>query len=348
MIMKQILYTLLALFCIGMTACDNDDSVIEATSLDIIESTVDFEAIGGEGFIKVENGSAEMKVLSDAEWCSIKNVTNDKITFDVALNESMATRSAIVKMEIAGKSKQVCITQVGVVSQYETNIFYAYSDNVAITKTINFSSTLPISVTVSDDAKTWLSYVNAEGGFVFTGTANDTGSARMGKATIKAGRISIDYYFLQYDIDDLCGVWNVSYSDGEAAATDIITIVKGTNANGLKIRMQGLGYSNITADYQNGSIKIPCGQAMGKQGSYSIFFGAIDSASNYGLVASITCQLTPYLNKDKEWGLALVDNGSWKYNMVGFAFWAKTASGTVAGYWDLMLNPSLSKATLTP
>lgn len=44
--MNKILYILLALFCIGVTACDNDDTVIELTSLSIVEATVDFDAIG--------------------------------------------------------------------------------------------------------------------------------------------------------------------------------------------------------------------------------------------------------------------------------------------------------------
>ena len=44
--MNKILYTLLAILCIGVSACSDDDAV-EVASLNIVQSTVDFSAAGG-------------------------------------------------------------------------------------------------------------------------------------------------------------------------------------------------------------------------------------------------------------------------------------------------------------
>lgn len=343
MIMNKILYTLLLIFCIGITACDNDDSIVEIASLDIIEATVDFDAIGGEGFITLgDNKNVDVKVSSSAEWCSIKSATNDKVTFAVTPNEGITTRAATIKITIPGEEKLVSITQIGVVSQYDSDGFYAFPDNASFNKKINFVSTLPITVSIEDAAKSWLSYKDTEGGYIFTAGANDTGNARIGKITIASGHASIDYHFLQYGLDDLCGTWNATYSTGEELAKDEILITK--TADGLNINMKGLGYSNIEAVYQDGSIRIPCVQFMGVASQYYLFLGAYDSRGQAVLDENTTCQLTPYLAGDKQWGLAFVDNGSWQYGLSAIAVWAVVPStGAVAGYWDIMYNLSLNK-----
>lgn len=342
--MNKILYTILALFCIGVTACDNDDSVVELSSLDIIEATVDFDAIGGEGFISLKNtGNVEIKASSSEEWCSIKNATNDKITFVVTPNGEITTRAAVIRISVSGEEKQVSVTQIGVVSQYDSDNFYSYADNVSFEKNINFTSTLPITVSIEDAAKSWLSYKEIEGGFTFSGVKNDTENGRMGKVTIKSGTMSVDYYFLQYDMEDLCAVWKASYSDGEELAADQITITN-TSGNILNISIRDLRFSRIAAVYEDGAIKIPCMQIVGISNPYYIFLGTEDATGdNIGLDESITCQLSPCLNANGQWGLTFVDNGSWEYNMTGIIFWALTSDGNIAGYWTRMLNLSLSK-----
>lgn len=339
--MNKILYILLALFCIGVTACDNDDTVIELTSLSIVEATVDFDATGGEGFVTLGNsGNLEIKASSSEEWCTIKNVTGNKITFEVAINGGINSRSAMIKIN---EDKFVSITQIGVVSQYDTAIFYPYPDNVAFAKMINFTSTLPITVSIEDDAKSWLSYQETDGGYIFTASANNSGNARMGAVKFTSGDASIDYHFLQYGLEDLCGIWNASYSDGEDPKTDEISITE--TAEGLNINIKELGYSRIQAVYQDGSVKIPCAQFMGIAAqTYYIFLGGYDSSGQPVVDENATCQLTPYLTKDKKWGLIFTDNGSWPNGLTAMAFWAVVPStGAIAGYWDIMHDLSLSK-----
>ncbi len=50
--MNKILYTLLAILCIGVSACSDDDAV-EVASLNIVQSTVDFSCSGGRGLYNV-------------------------------------------------------------------------------------------------------------------------------------------------------------------------------------------------------------------------------------------------------------------------------------------------------
>lgn len=247
----------MAVFCIGMTACDQGEPLV-IPQLDIVESTVDFEAIGGKGFITLASLGEEVNASSSTEWCSIQNVTGNKITFNVTENTEITTRTAIIRVTAGAIAKQVAITQIGLVAQYERKDFYSYPDNVAFTESIKFISTLPIAVTIDND---WLSYTETEEGFQFKAEENTSGKARMGKAIVKSGNISTEYRFLQYGIEGLCKEWDATYSDGEAMATDKFTITQ-TGENELNISIAELGYQQISAVYENGAIKIPCGQSL--------------------------------------------------------------------------------------
>lgn len=343
MIMNKILYALLALLCIGVTACDNDDEVTEIASLNIVKATVDFSAMEGDGYIALENGDSELKAVSNVEWCKIKEITDDKVTFSVTPNEGLTTRAAAISISIPGEEKRVGITQAGVVSEYDSDNFYSFADNLAFNKTINFTSTLPVTVSIEDAAKTWLSYQKIEGGYVFAAEANETGSARFGNVTITSGRTSIDYYFLQYGLDDLLGTWNASYSTGEADETDVIAISE--TVNGLNLSMQNLGYPRIKAVYQEGTIEISCMQMVGEVPQrFYLYWGALDSRNQPVIDSKATCRLTPYLNEHNQWGLTFVDNGSWKYGMKAMAVCAVNPSSfDIAGFWDIIYNLSLYK-----
>ena len=334
----------MAVFCIGMTACDQGEPLV-IPQLDIVESTVDFEAIGGKGFITLASLGEKVNASSSTEWCSIQNVTGNKITFNVTENAEITTRTAIIRVTAGAITKQVAITQIGLVAQYERKDFYSYPDNVAFTEPIKFTSSLPIAVTIDND---WLSYTETEEGFQFKAEENTSGKARMGKATVKSGDISIDYCFLQYGIEGLCKEWDATYSDGEAMATDKFTITQ-TEGNALNISIAELGYQRISAIYEDGAIKIPCGQIIATKrmqngSTYYIALGTLNRAGTQaGLSENITCQLVPYLNnKTKQWGLTFVDDGSWQYDQIGIVNWALTSTGSLAGYRDKILNLCLN------
>ena len=68
-------------------------------------------------------------------------MTSDKITFNVALNNDLVTRAAAITVKLGGEMKRVSITQSGVIAKYASDTFYRYSENVAFSRTINFTST---------------------------------------------------------------------------------------------------------------------------------------------------------------------------------------------------------------
>ena len=121
--MKKIIYTLIAVFCIGITACDQGEPLV-IPQLDIVESTVDFEAIGGKGFITLASLGEKVNASSSTEWCSIQNVTGNKITFNVTENAEITTRTAIIRVTAGAITKQVAITQIGLVAQYELSLIH--------------------------------------------------------------------------------------------------------------------------------------------------------------------------------------------------------------------------------
>lgn len=322
--MNKILYTLLAILCIGISACSDDDAV-EVASLNIVQSTVDFSAAGGEGFITLENGNDNLEVLSNMEWCSIKSVTSDKITFNVALNNDLVTRAAAITVKLGGEMKRVSITQSGVIAKYASDTFYRYSENVAFSRTINFTSTLPVSVSINSDAQDWLSYTNAEGGYVFTGTANDTGSARLGKATISSGSTSVDYYFYQYGIDDLLGQYagaiqvysDVFGLDGALPLEDNTLITSSVTGDGtylIQLPMLNLlgAVLKMTATYRNGAFVITTPQQQAYQ--ISAGYGSIIAKSDDGLYLQASILIAPTLLSNGRIGLVY---GSDVYPILG-------------------------------
>lgn len=316
--MKNILYALLALFCIGVTACDNDDTV-ELASLNIIKSTVDFNAIGGEGYVMLENGSNELKVTSNMEWCSIKDVTSDKITFSVTQNNGITTRTATITLGLGATVKRVSITQMGLIVKYGSDTFYRCPENIAFSKTVNFTSTLSVSVSIDPNAQNWLSYASVEEGYVFTGTANDSGSPRLGKVTITSGSISSDYYFYQYGLSDLLGEYSGAvqlYSDyfGLDFAIPLeknTRIIEKEGSSGkYMLELPMLDLLNATLEmeaiYQNGIFIITTPQQQDYR--LSIGYGSIIAKASDGLYLRADIGVAPTILSNGEIALTYVSD----------------------------------------
>ena len=198
--MKKILYIAWALFCIGITACDDNDSSSEISVLNIIESTVDFNAVGGQGFIKIENqGDTEVKAVSDVEWCKIENLSNDKITFSVVQNGELTTRAAVIKISVSGTVKQVSITQAGnKIPLVETDkvMFDAHGG----AREILVESSLQIEPVIPAEAASWLSAQVDKNKLTLTAQHNYTLNKLSTTVKLKSGSLDTEITVTQTGI----------------------------------------------------------------------------------------------------------------------------------------------------
>lgn len=340
--MKKIFYLLWIIAAVGVAACgDNDTDYVAANTLDIREAVVDFYSVGGEGSITLTDGNSDLKVECNADWCNITGTSDRVISFTVLPNENMQTRTATFYITTSQAKGQVIVTQSGFIVNYDLSDFHSYADNVAFTRRIEFSSELPASAKVDEDGAEWLSCEKTAGGFMISAEANNLGDARLGKVTLQSGEISKTYTFLQYGMKDFCKEWKAAFlsAAGEKGA-DIFSIQK-LGDKQFTISIKTAGYKSIIANYENGALKIPCGQYMGEQNNYSLYLGVLGVAQTPGVAPAITYQMKPYLQKDGKWGLALADDGSLGEAISALATWA-IAENKVVGYWDLFSNLTLS------
>lgn len=340
--MKKILYLFGFICAAGLAACDdNHTDYVATTTLDIQDAVVDFYSIGGEGTITLTNGNNDIKVESNVDWCSIKGASERIISFTVLPNESMQTRTAIVNITTSQAKGQVVVTQSGFIANYDLSDFYSYTENKEFSKRIEFSSELPTSAKVDAKAAEWLRCEKTAGGFIVSAEANESGDARLGMVTLITGEISRTYSFLQYSMENLCKEWNASFLTVSGdKGVDIVSIQKANNKE-LTINIKESDYKGIKAYYENGAIKIPCGQYMKEQNDYSLYLGVLGKAGTPGITPSINFQMKPCLMKDGKWGLALADDGSLGEPISALATWA-IEDGEIVGYWDLFNNLVLS------
>lgn len=340
--MKKIFYLLWIIVAVGVAACgDNDTDYVAGNALDIQEAVVDFHSVGGEGTITLADGNNDIKVECSADWCNITGTSDRIISFKVLPNESMQTRTATFYITTNQAKGQIAVTQSGFIVNYDLSDFHPYADNIAFTRRIEFSSELPASAKVDENGADWLSCEKTAGGFMVSAEANNSGKARFGKVTLQSGEVSKTYAFLQYGMTDFCKEWNAAFlsTTGEKG-TDIISIKKSGDKE-FTISIKAAKYEGIKAIYENGALKMSCGQYLREQNNYSLYLGVLGIAQTPGVTPAITYQMKPYLQKDGKWGITLADDGSLGEAITALATWA-IADNKVVGYWDLFSNLTLS------
>ena len=337
--MKKIIYLLAAV--IGMFAC-NDDKVeyIPQEQLEVTQSDVDFTATGGEGTIRIANGSAGMEASSDADWCKVTAQSAQGVTFTVTANARLQSRSAVLSLKDGQKQAKIAVTQAGFVAEFEENVFFPYAGNASFSKLLSCEGDITIHATVDPSASSWLSCKEAAGGYVVSAASNVGEVARMGKVTLQAGELAKDYFFLQYG-DNLSGSWIASYtnSTGEGV-TEPCTITKNDTTNYLQFVFGQTGYGGL-ALYEDGGLKIPYPQKIGTANGYTLYWGGYTAAGQPAISKQATLQLTPILIKDGQWGFSFVDDGSYGESVIYPALWAVSSSGEIAGYWELFRTLTL-------
>ena len=195
---KNIIYLLIAGCSLFLGACNDDDTqYLPPVELQITSSTVDFKSVGGDGTIEVGNADPTLTATSNEEWCTIKACSNGVVSFYIAPNDEMETRTATISLVMGESSAKIGITQMGIITNYKTDDFFSFAENKAFKQFIRFESEMPITVSISEEAQTWLSYEEAENGYYILADENTESLERLGKVTLESGSLAKEYSFMQ-------------------------------------------------------------------------------------------------------------------------------------------------------
>ena len=121
---KNIIYLLIAGCSLFLGACNDDDTqYLPPVELQITSSTVDFKSVGGDGTIEVGNADPTLTATSNEEWCTIKACSNGVVSFYIAPNDEMETRTATISLVMGESSAKIGITQMVSLQTIRLTIF---------------------------------------------------------------------------------------------------------------------------------------------------------------------------------------------------------------------------------
>lgn len=95
----------------GLVGCNDDDSPVGESILNIKSADLDFTAVGGEGSIIVD-GYGTISAASDKDWCTV-SVDGMTIHVTVAESQEITSRTALITISTGTDSREVPVVQSG-------------------------------------------------------------------------------------------------------------------------------------------------------------------------------------------------------------------------------------------
>lgn len=340
--MKKLLNILIFSMCVLATGCNDGDE--SASILKVIQSDTTFKAAGGEGFIKIES-TGTVTASSDADWCLIKEVTNEIVTIDVKKNFDYPGRYAQIVISNEESIQKVAVTQEGAIIIYNESDLEQATGNEESSLIIKMSGSFPFEVSIPEKAKEWLSYQLVDEGIRFNFEENNTNEARGTQVQITNGTRTATYVLMQYDAENIIGSWVASFIRnwrGESASGIGPATIKPAEEDGtylISLPNSSIFPMTLKATYENHGFKIAAAQYQGEteledeeEGTKVALYLYSGLASTYYSYWSVTqsVNLAPSM-ANGEIVLTLHDNGS--------------VAGAVVG--DLLLGFFLEKDNLT-
>lgn len=88
-------------------ACSDDDYSPTVSPLKVTESSVAFNAKGGDGEITVASSTPIASVESSDDWCVVSADGDYKVKVTVDVNEAVASRNSIVTIKDQGGNELI-------------------------------------------------------------------------------------------------------------------------------------------------------------------------------------------------------------------------------------------------
>lgn len=171
--------------------------------ISIVSGNLEFTAIGGVQEITVKSLGGITATSSQPEWCRA-TVAGDKVTVEVDTNNGLESRTARITLSDGTEDIEAIVLQEGFYIQYESSERDIFIAKAGGSTARAFRSPLPITIAVPEEAQSWLTVEQAEGNLVFT-AASLAEAPRGAVVKVTAGRQTIEYPVMQYDLDDFLG-----------------------------------------------------------------------------------------------------------------------------------------------
>lgn len=185
--MKKIFYIALSIVAATFVACNEDIAVgeVDLGYLKLVESNVNFDYRGGNGKIVVDTQSPiTATVATDGTWATT-SVSGNTVTVTASMYTGKESRNSSVTLRAGDRSVVVPISQTSSALQLSANtLLFGKQES---SQTVTFTpADAPITVTVVEADRSWLSAEVKEEGIVVSAEGN-TGSERKSVVSVVFG-----------------------------------------------------------------------------------------------------------------------------------------------------------------
>lgn len=345
----KLLYNLFILL-VGVTcftSCGDDDYTYTAPeTLDVSKADLYFKSPGGTGSIEIKT-DRELQATSSVDWCTV-SVAGGVITANATENPAIESRAGTITVTDGVLTSLVAVYQEGLACIIDTSNLKSVNDNSAGSTFITIESSSPYTITIPDDAASWLSYTkDDEGKVTFNFTANTTGALRGACVIVKSGAKEVTLSIAQYEMDYLVGNWTALYNDGKAYYQEDIEITKsGDDMLDLNFHTDPDVEPVFHCTFTDGVLKIQNATDQGRYGPYYLFTSVFTTDNGVSWNPDFTYSGSIDVIRNGNFTIRFYNDGSWPgkvINGVGVeAFLTSTPSsaghqGYLFAYFDLVL-----------
>lgn len=312
--MNKILTIILAMtaMCVVVSCSDDEDGYSGAEPVSITSNTASIlPAIASSATIVVDASSA-ISVTTSVSWCTT-SIDGNVITVAVTENPSIESRCAIVTIKDGDRKCDVSVLQRGQVFDLS-----APSDNdIFVGAELVYPMTHTGTVTATSE-ESWISAIVEDEALRVTIEDNTSGTDREGTLVVKAGNITEELHFYQYDAGNVFGAYTLSGKNagGTAAVSYDGTLSISEDGKSLVFAttVSGTNYELPLAFESTGDVTFAAGTACGMVGRYYLYTAVGSATANNGRGAQFKTRgsLSGKLHKP-EGGVmecVLTDNGS--------------------------------------
>lgn len=331
--MKKLKIFYMLLGCLlTFAACSDDDYSPAVSPLKISESSVAFNAKGGEGEITVSSTTPIASVESSDEWCAVSKDGDYKVKVSVSSNEEVDARNSVVTIkDQAGNETHIAVSQSGMLFYLDEHK-YVHADEAG-TGWLKLVHSYDVTLSVDEDAS-WLTASVQGDSIVFDVEDNTTGNVRSAYVYCTSGPRKDSVLVAQGEAKDVYGDYLLIGNNSKGEFISLASnLAEGTSAGTLKWTIPALNASvELPFDAESLSFKYSAGlywgewletdEETGEQTTSYIYSTLWDTSQGY-LTWGDAFSIDGIILGDSEAGtmISFEDNGSWSgYNVDAIRF----------------------------
>lgn len=262
--MKKLKIFYLLLGCLlTFAACSEDDYSPAVSPLKVTESSVDFNAKGGDGEITVSSTTPIASVVSSEEWCKVSTDGDYKVKVSVGVNGEVYTRNSVVTIkDQSGNETKIAVTQSGLLFYLDAHrTVSADAASISYMKLVHSNE---VTLEVDEDA-TWLKASMQGDSLVLTTEENNTGNVRSAYVWCYSGPRKDSLLVTQGETKDVLGDYYFAGTNTQGEVRYILgNLSEGTTSGTLKLSFPKLNAGlEVPYDEDNLKINFSAGQYVG-------------------------------------------------------------------------------------